>query len=290
MNRLFVDNLTVIDFSYLHSTRGIVGESWIVDVELSGELDNQGMVFDFGHVKKTLKHLIDHEVDHKLLIPTQMTGVLIEQHEKRVDIGFQNASHDRWLHRSPEDSVLMIDSNEITQESVASYLIDCFNDVLPDNVDGVSVTIRTESIEGAFYHYSHGLKKHEGNCQRIAHGHRSKIEIELDGHRSKELEALWADKFKDIYIGTQEDLVQNTGSDSTKHESCTFAYTSEQGLFELTLPLAQVYLIDTDTTVEFIANHIAFELANIHKGCAITVKAFEGVGKGAIAEFETPLS
>lgn len=36
MAQLFVDDLTVMDFSFLDRQRGVVGDSWIVDVELAG--------------------------------------------------------------------------------------------------------------------------------------------------------------------------------------------------------------------------------------------------------------
>ena len=54
MAALFVDQLTVIDFAYFDPKRGIVGESWIVDIILDGDLDDQGMIFDFGDVKKQI--------------------------------------------------------------------------------------------------------------------------------------------------------------------------------------------------------------------------------------------
>ena len=69
--KLFVRDLTVIDSSYLCERRGMVGESWLVDIEMSGELSEMSMLLDFGRVKKLIKSIIDEEVDHKLLVPTE---------------------------------------------------------------------------------------------------------------------------------------------------------------------------------------------------------------------------
>ena len=59
MQALFVDQLSTLDFSYLCPERGLVGETWLVDVTLWGELNAEGMVFDFGHVKKQIKSALD---------------------------------------------------------------------------------------------------------------------------------------------------------------------------------------------------------------------------------------
>ena len=69
--QLFVNDLTVIDCSYLCPERGIVGESWIVDIVLDGALNEQSMVLDFGRVKKQVKAIIDNSVDHKLVVPAE---------------------------------------------------------------------------------------------------------------------------------------------------------------------------------------------------------------------------
>ncbi|WP_336366866.1 6-carboxytetrahydropterin synthase [Marinobacter sp. C2H3] len=282
MDHLFVDNLTVIDFAYLDPARGLVGESWIVDVVLSGELDEQGMVFDFSNVKRTIKRVIDERVDHRLVIPRGYEG--LHWHDDRPDT-FTWALTDggRIVHRSPDEAVVWLSAPAVEPAAVAALLQQELKTVLPANVTGIAIELRAEHIDGPYYHYVHGLKKHLGNCQRIAHGHRSPIRIDRNGLRDSAEEQRWAERWKDIYVGSEEDVVRReTGADGRTH--VTFEYEANQGEFTLTLPESRVYLMNTDTTVELIAAHIADELKRAYPDDRIRVKAYEGVGKGAIAE------
>jgi 6-pyruvoyl-tetrahydropterin synthase len=280
MNRLFVDNLTVIDFSYLDNHRGLLGESLIVDIELAGELNEEGMLFDFGHVKKQIKQIIDTQVDHKLLVPENLPELSIQHQEDQIQLTRKVKSPCFLEYSSPASSVLLLSADEVTPSAIRQYLETEIRQHLPENVSGISIQLRAEDIKGPFYHYSHGLKKHQGNCQRIAHGHRSMIEIWQDGHPAPQLEATWSASFKDIYIGTREDIHTETA------QRIEFRYRSEQGEFMIALSPETVYLIDTDSTVEWIANHIASELKTRYPDSRFKVKAYEGVGKGAIAERE----
>lgn len=80
-----------------------------------------------------------------------------------------------------------------------------------------------------------------------------------------------------IFIGSEEDVV------STQSDHTAFVYTAQQGEFSLKLPSECVYMINTDTTVEFIAQHIANKLKQQNPTDSFTVKAYEGLAKGAIA-------
>lgn len=280
MNHLFIDNLTVIDFAYLDRRRGLVGESWIADIVLGGELDEQGMVFDFGNVKRTIKRVIDERVDHRLVVPAGSDSLHRGDNPGELTWQLDDGSHLR--HEGPEQSVVFLDHHEVVPSAVARLLERELKAVLPANVTAVEVTLREELIEGPYYHYVHGLKKHLGNCQRIAHGHRSPIRIDINGRHSPELEKHWAQQWQDIYIGTREDLNQSW-SDADGTEYVSFQYDAEQGEFRLTLPRRRVWLLETDTTVELIAAYLADEIKRDHPADEVRVKAFEGVGKGAIA-------
>lgn len=281
MSNLFVKKLTVIDFSYLCSKRGLVGESWQVDIELAGSLDHQGMVLDFSEVKKTVKRLIDDEFDHKLVIPTENTGCSNEVNGKRIKNRFQLESGAIIEHIAPDSAYCMLPCQQVSTECMAKSIKRRLKEQLPDNVEDVGLTLYPEAIEVPYYHYSHGLKHHGGNCQRIAHGHRSRIEIFEKGQHCLDLEQQWAEKWRDIYIGTRSDIYREYTEADIRY--IQFRYTACQGQFELSLPADKCYLVDIDTTVENLAAHISSELEKSHPDRNLSVYAYEGIDKGAVS-------
>ena len=287
--QLFVNDLTVMDFSYLCPKRGMVGESWIVDVILTGELNEESMVQDFGIVKKDLKRLIDEYVYHKLLVPAEYAGatVIHDDVNEQVEVRFTCEDSREIMLRCPAEAYAFLYSDVVTMESVSVYLKEVLATHLPENVDNITLKLRTEVIESPFYHYTHGLKKHDGNCQRIAHGHRSRIDIYLDGKISEQEQAYWANRWDDIYIATTEDEIayedrKITGSVATPSDYFSFAYESSQGYFELLIPKADCEVITTDSTVECLAQYLLVEQKKRTPNNHCQVVAYEGVGKGAM--------
>ena len=280
MQALFVDNLTVIDFAYFHSQRGIVGESLIIDVELQGELNDEGMLFDFSYVKKRIKSCVDDLVDHKLLVARQYPGLEIEQTPQQLTLLMKSEDGNYYKHISPQQAVYFVDANEVTPAAIAVSIHQKIAEILPDNVTGLKLSLRPEAIKGAFYHYAHGLKKHFGDCQRIAHGHRSKIEVWKDGEFSTQCSEQIATEWKDIYLATNEDIKEEVIF--SNQECWIFEYHANQGLFQLMIPKSKCFLIESDTTVELIASYLANNLKLNNSNSSYRVKAYEGVDKGAI--------
>ncbi len=280
MTTLFVNRLTAIDCCYLCPTRGLVGETWLVDVELDGDLDHQGMVLDFGEVKRSIKQAVDEAFDHKLLVPAQYPDLLVAEYPEGQHIAFTLEDGREIQHRAPHDAVRLLPCERVVTDQLARLVGDHLAPRLPGNVSDVRVRLSVEPIDGAHYHYSHGLRQHAGNCQRIAHGHRSRLIIERNGQRDPDLELSWAEQWTDIYIGTRGDLIGSSQRDGNAYYE--FGYRSTQGRFGLTLPISACYLIDTDSTIENIAQHIAQSLHAVYPSDHFRILAYEGVDKGAI--------
>ncbi len=284
---LFVKDLTVIDFSYLCEKRGMVGESWIVDVELDGRLDDQNMVLDFAKVKKAIKHTIDEIVDHRLLVPGLSAASRFKFNDDNTVVDFKSRVGNIHL-ICPKEAFTFIEAAEIAYDNVIAFLKQKLSAVMPDNVNAIELTLRADKSDTLYYQYSHGLKKHDGNCQRIAHGHRSPVTVYENGEESLRCNQYWAERWQDIYLGSEEDQVPVEQldipapkvSDETHYG---FKYIAPQGEFQLAIPKSVTDMIPHDTTVELLADFMAGTLSDMYPENDYKVVAFEGVGKGAIA-------
>ena len=276
--QLFVKQLTVIDSARLCPERGLVGVSWIVDVVLSGELDAQGMLFDFGPAKREIKRIIDQLADHKLIVAQDDPQLQWQESETGVVLEYINVQGHKISLHSPRAAFCLLPGKRAAAEGLANLLEAEIIAAMPSNVSSVTLKLREESIDGAAYAYCHGLKNHDGNCQRIAHGHRSRIEIFANGKRSPQHETQWAQHWQDIYLGNREDLQSDLQDNRYR-----FAYESEQGRFQIELDAQRCALLNTESTVENIAAHIACELKRAQPETTFKVCAYEGVNKGAVA-------
>ncbi|GIX22551.1 MAG: hypothetical protein KatS3mg121_1334 [Gammaproteobacteria bacterium] len=278
MTTLFVEHLTVLDSSHLDAERGLVGESWIVDVELDAPLDEDGMVLDFGVAKPALKQAFDALADHRLIVPRRAPALRRCECDEagRWALSFES---DRGPidYQAPAEALCLLDAETVNEAALRQRLEAAARAVLPGRIRGLRVDLRHEAIAGAWYRYTHGLRRHRGNCQRLCHGHRSRLEILRDGERDETLEAQWARRWRDIVLVTRSDLLEAAGG------RWHVGYTAAQGRFDLWLPETHCELLEHETTVEHIAEHIADTLKQQAPARRFEVRAYEGLHKGAIA-------
>ena len=286
--KLFVRDLTVIDASYLDATRGFVGESYQVDVILTGQLDEQSMILDFSLVKKQIKKIIDTEVDHKLVVPSAAKNCTVSVTEQRTQVDYTLTDNNVIQLKCPNEAFCLLESETITIALLESYLEQVILVQLPENVLALEIKLRNENITTPYYQYTHGLKKHNGNCQRIAHGHRSKIDIFIEDQYSEQWVAEWVKRWQYIYLASAEDLITEADlsfavTQNRGEKICT-AYHAPQGYFELSMPAARAEVLANDTTVEALSAFICGQIKAQVGAKKVTVYAYEGVGKGAISE------
>ena len=281
-SHLFVKHLTVLDNAILHAEHGLVGESWIVDLELEGPLDQAGMVMDFGEVKKHIKQRLDAEADHRLLVPMQAEWLKLTDQNLQPMLHATLKDGSILQHKSPMQALCLLAAPEVTLEAMSIHASTIVTALLMEmglSLHAARISLRSERIEGAYYHYCHGLKKHDGNCQRIAHGHRSQVQVWIDDKRDTKEEALLSESWNRRYLGSAEDAKHRSSLHGVDYHH--FSHISGQGSFELVLPVSRCDLLRHDTTVEWLANTLAQRVKERHPNKKIRVQAFEGVDKGA---------
>jgi 6-pyruvoyltetrahydropterin/6-carboxytetrahydropterin synthase len=91
------------------------GHNYFIKVKISGDINEQHMVLDYGLLKEELKKLVK-PLDHKVLIPAKAEGLQIEEKEESVEV---ITCDKRYL--LPVDDVVHLPIPATTAEELAKY-------------------------------------------------------------------------------------------------------------------------------------------------------------------------
>nr|WP_298414319.1 6-carboxytetrahydropterin synthase [uncultured Halomonas sp.] len=281
---LFVNDLTNLDVSLWSPQCGLIGASWKVDAEITGEFDDDGMLFDPEEVATWIQARLNTSLNQTLLVPTQALKLNVQECAEGLCI--RTTLPYSMEVKAPRQAFTLLPWGDISLERLARHYSDALSRLPPPRIKSIRLRLHEELIEGAAYTYSHGLKRHPGNEQRIVHGHRSKLHIWCNGKRAPELEAHWAQRFNDRYLVNTADILEGAAKDGGRQpcsDQLMLGYRAAQGRFSLRLPRERCEILPVTTSIEHIATWLAEQIARSH--CQkVRVQAFEGVDKGAIAE------
>lgn len=294
---IFLNEITRIDCAVFDPSKGILGQSWKVDLAITGPLTENGFVFDFSSLKKLVRQVLKSSVDHALIIPinsqnVQFKGMPSSECWTLKSKTAKSASEHQWTYLSPNGAVFPTRSVVVNRQVLEQEISKSLRHRLPTEISNISVQIRDEELEAteATFRYTHGIAGHEGMCQRLMHGHRCRIQIFVGEERRPDLEHYIARDVMDtnVHFTTPSQFRRGeipVGRKGNRGETITIGYTGSHGEFEATLPAERVFVVDRETSIEC----ITFEIARLIKREENTtekvrVVCYEGIDKGAVAE------
>jgi 6-pyruvoyl-tetrahydropterin synthase len=291
---LFCNNITVLDIAYYDKTKGLVGASYKVNVEFVGQPDSEGILIDFSKAKKAVKNIIDDICDHRFVLPQG----LAKHQDSKFSLELHYGSQDQALYyEGPSQALCEIPFKYVSKAHIASYLEMELGKHFGNKFDEVKIELEEDDLKGKpLLSYTHGLKYHDGNCQRLFHGHHNSVDIWVNGESRPDLENwLIRDCFKsNVHFCTFEnivnkddlepELIESQFGQTKTNKPIEVKYQSSQGEFKALLPSGLLFIIPTESTVENLSAHFARMLQNKLEGeNKILVKAYEGIAKGAIS-------
>jgi len=296
---LFIRDVTRVDCALWDPARGIIGESWHMDVELAGHLDENGFVYDFSHLKQLIRQVSKASIDHSLLIPISNTNVQYAENGNQQiwrlkttpKSGEKTSS---WEYQCPKGAAFSVHSIALKKSAIEAEFAKLMKHRLPHTVQGIKIKLRKEDAEptAAFFRYTHGISGHAGLCQRLFHGHRSRVEIFVDNERRPDLEHYVARNLlgNDVHIATPSQIVSGPyemGHRLTSEEPVKLAFDGTLGHYEATIPSNRIFVIENETSIECLSQQIARHLKDhVETNGRLAVWCYEGIDKGAIATLD----
>lgn len=294
---IFLNNVTKIDCAMFDPSKGVFGQTWRIDVAITGPLANNGCVYDFSQLKGLVRQVLKSSVDHSLVIPINSQSVQYKGADKGESWVLRSRPSKvggdcEWQYRGPSGTVYPSRSVAVNRQVVEQEIQRLVRHRLPVEITQVTVSLLEEETAPteAFIRYTHGIARHEGNCQRLFHGHRCRLQIFVGEERRPDLEHYVARDVlgSNVHIATPSQFRLGhvpTGTRGTTRELVTLAYEGSQGAFEAVLPADRVFVVANETSIECIAAELA-KLVKREEGTAdrVRVICYEGIDKGAVAE------
>jgi len=283
---LFLNDFTVLDFAFVSDATGISGESFFVSAELFGDTDEKDFILDFSQAKKMLKALVDEAFDHKLLVPMGAGSASLSGGRMRISA----SDGTQWEYDCPREAFELFPDAEISAEVLQYHLARLAKAKLPANVKEARFTLTSSPrfAGEANFCYTHGLRFHDGNCQRLFHGHRNPVEVWVNGARDASWEQKLAAEWHNAHfvslptLTNRETLDLPLGVRQPQHPgTAEVMYSSAQGIFRASLPASRVILVANEPSIETMSELAAGTLRKLGLGGEFRVVAYEGLNKGA---------
>ncbi len=294
---IFLNDVTKVDCALFDPTKGVYGQTWCVDVTMTGPLGPNGFVYDFAQLKKMVRSVLKSSLDHALIIPINSASVVY----RAMDNGecwqmksrpSKQGDECEWQYTSPTGAVFPSRSVALSRQNLEQEVSRSLRHRLPQRISHINVSFREEEAEPteAVLRYTHGIAGHEGMCQRLMHGHRCRLQVYIGDERRPDLEHyITRDVLgANVHIATPSQFKVGEIAPGTRgktKEMITLGYEGSQGAFEAVIPADRIFCVERETSVECIAQEIA-RLVKREEGTPekVRVICFEGIDKGSVAE------
>jgi 6-pyruvoyltetrahydropterin/6-carboxytetrahydropterin synthase len=110
--------------TYSETCETLHGHNYRARLELEGDLDDTGYVWDFVSVKRLMRRLVD-EMDHKMLLPLGNPALQIREEGEHVHVAYADRRY-----AFPRRDVFFVPVANTTAELLARYLLGRVRDEL----------------------------------------------------------------------------------------------------------------------------------------------------------------
>lgn len=112
------------------------GHNWRVAARIEGQLDADGLVFDFIALRDALQTLVN-QLDHHMLLPTKHPEINVTTDEREVLVTYTDR---RWIF--PKEECVLLPIAQTTAELIANWIAEQLLETLPnDQIEVLQVKV-----------------------------------------------------------------------------------------------------------------------------------------------------